>query len=107
MTKLYQRVYQLLRTVPRGRVTTYKALALAVNTQAYRAIGQAMHHNPDAPLIPCHRVVKSNGTLGGFMGQTSGKELERKKALLRSEGVKVSGNKIVNFAETLYTFTAT
>ena len=104
MTELYRRIYQLLRTVPKGHITTYKALAQAVNSQAYQAIGQAMRHNPDAPLVPCHRVVKSDGTLGGFMGSTFGKELKRKKELLRSEGIQVRGNKIVNFEQVLFTF---
>ncbi|HLP79658.1 MAG TPA: MGMT family protein [Acidobacteriota bacterium] len=83
------RIYSLLRTVPKGKVTTYKALANAAGTQAYRAVGTAMNRNPDAPRTPCHRVINSNGELGGF---ASG--LPKKIELLKAEGVKIKDNKI-------------
>jgi len=73
MTPLAKKTYALLKTVPRGRVTTYKALADALGTKAYRAIGQFMRTNPYAPRVPCHRVVASDGTIGGFMGRNSEK----------------------------------
>lgn len=50
------RCYELLRKVPRGKVITYKALAQALKTKAYRAVGNAMNRNPHAPEVPCHRV---------------------------------------------------
>ncbi len=92
MTPFAEKTYALLKTVPRGRVTTYKALADALGTRAYRAIGQFMRTNPYAPMVPCHRVVASDGTIGGFNGGVA-----KKIRLLRAEGVKVSGNKIVDF----------
>lgn len=104
MTNLSQRAYSLLRQVPKGKVTTYKALADALGTKAYRAIGQAMRRNPDAPQVPCHRVVTVNGTIGGFMGQSSGENITRKKLLLAREGIQISGNKIVNFAAVCHIF---
>lgn len=104
MTTLAQKTYTLLTQVPKGRVTTYKALAHAMGTKAYRAIGQIMRTNPNAPTVPCHRVVASNGTIGGFMGNTSGKEIKKKIALLTSEGVVIRNNKIVNFSSIIYTF---
>jgi methylated-DNA-[protein]-cysteine S-methyltransferase len=65
--------------------------------QAHRAVGNAMNKNPFAPEVPCHRVVKSNGDLGGFGG---GSRLKIKR--LQEEGVKVSNNKIVNFQSVLF-----
>ena len=95
------RCYQLLKKVPAGKVTTYGELARALNTKAYRAVGQAMNKNPHAPLVPCHRVVCSDGTLGGYAyGAT------KKMKLLRSEGITVKANKISDFKEKLYTFRA-
>lgn len=104
MTTLAQKTYSLLRQVPKGRVTTYKALADALGTKAYRAIGQLMKRNPDAPHTPCHRVVSSDGTIGGFIGKTNGAEIKKKIALLVSEGVKIQSNKIVDFSRILHTF---
>ncbi len=91
-----QKIYSLLKKVPKGKVTTYKALAEALDTKAYRAVGQAMRCNPYAPKVPCHRVVSSDGRIGGFMGSINpdSKEVKKKIKLLRKEGVKVRGNKI-------------
>jgi methylated-DNA-[protein]-cysteine S-methyltransferase len=61
-----ERCYSLLKKVPKGKVTTYKALALKLNTKAYRAVGNAMNKNPNAPKVPCHRVVGHSGDLTGF-----------------------------------------
>lgn len=94
-----QRVYQQLRTVPAGRVTTYKHLAESLGSRAYQAVGQALKHNPDASRIPCHRVVKTDASIGGFNGQTSGRAIQRKKALLQQEGIEFKGNKIKNFKQ--------
>lgn len=104
MTPLAQRTYTLLKKVPRGRVTTYKALARALHTKGYRAIGQFMRTNPYAPTVPCHRVIASDGTIGGFMGKTSGKEIAKKIRMLKAEGVKITGKKIEDFKRILYTF---
>jgi methylated-DNA-[protein]-cysteine S-methyltransferase len=112
MTPLATKTYELLRTVPKGKVTTYKALAHALGTTAYRAIGQFMRNNPysfetcpeRSRRIPCHRVVASDGKLGGFMGKKSGDELDKKIALLRDEGVTVVDYRIKNFKKKLFTF---
>jgi len=96
-TLLQQKTFALLATVPCGRVTTYKALADALGTKAYRAIGQCMKHNPYAPRVPCHRVVASGGTIGGF-----NKGITKKIRILRAEGVKIVGRKIVNFRKVLF-----
>lgn len=84
-----ERCYVLLRQVPRGKVTTYKALAQALGTKAYRAVGNAMNKNPYAPEVPCHRVVNTSGELGGFAHP-----MEKKIALLKSEGVKIENGMI-------------
>lgn len=94
---LATRCYALLLTVPEGRVTTYKELAHALGTKAYRAIGQIMNRNPDAPRVPCHRVVNSSGQLGGYAFG-----IEAKVKILRNEGVRVEDGKIVNFRELLF-----
>lgn len=84
-----ERCYALLRKVPRGKVTTYKDLAHALGCKAYRAVGNAMHKNPYAPEVPCHRVIASSGKLGGF---ASG--VKKKIALLKKEGVEVKKGRI-------------
>ena len=99
-----KQVHKLLRSVPKGRVTTYRELAIAMDTKAFRAIGQVMRSNPDAPNTPCHRVVSANGTLGGFMGATSGPKVLKKIHLLKKEGVIVHGNRVVNFNKKLWKF---
>ena len=104
MTPLQIRCYELLRTVPKGQVTTYKALALALGTTGYRAIGQFMRTNPDAPRTPCHRVVGSDGGLHGYMGKTKGESLAKKAKLLHEEGVEIENGKVKNFQKILYLF---
>lgn len=97
-----QKIYQLLKQVPAGKVTTYKALAQALDTKAYQAVGNALKHNPNAPYIPCHRVVKSNGHIGGFNGQTKGKEIQRKIKLLKQEGIEINKGKIKQFTAVFF-----
>ncbi|OGD81544.1 cysteine methyltransferase [Candidatus Collierbacteria bacterium RIFOXYD1_FULL_40_9] len=89
-----EKVYEQLRQVPRGKVTTYKNLAAALGTKAYRAVGSALKNNPYAPEVPCHRVIKSNGKVGGFMGKMTGEEVAKKIVMLRNEGVEIVGWKI-------------
>lgn len=103
MTTFSKKVFDLLLQVPAGKVTTYKALALAMNTKAYQAIGQVLKNNLDSPRIPCHRVVKSNGKLGGFMGQKDGSYVMKKSQLLQQEGVECKNGVIKNFKQHLFT----
>jgi methylated-DNA-[protein]-cysteine S-methyltransferase len=88
ITSFEQRVLELLRSVPYGTVTTYGELAreLALGPDRARAVGQAVGSNPLPVVIPCHRVIRGDGRLGGFSGG-----LERKVELLRLEGVDVGG----------------
>ena len=76
------RIYDSLRDVPAGKVTTYRDLAHSVGSRAYRAVGQVLRNNPYAPEVPCHRVVSCDGKIGGFNGQTAGPAIGRKIALL-------------------------
>jgi len=87
VTSFQQRVYDATRGIPRGKVTTYKLLGAAIGCGSSRAVGQALRRNPFAPVVPCHRVIRSDLTLGGFGGKTSGPKLRRKIALLAKEGV--------------------
>ena len=101
VTEFEQRVYDLLISVPAGRVTTYKEIgkALGRDGNIYRAIGQALHKNPFAPKVPCHRVVRADGSLGGFAHGS-----DAKIKLLCAEGVAVSCGRIVNFEEKVWKF---
>jgi len=90
-TEFEHRVYAATRRIPKGCVTTYKNLAREIGCGSNQAVGQALKRNPFAPDVPCHRVVRSDLTLGGFAGQTVGKEIARKMKILREEGVALDG----------------
>jgi len=100
------KIYRLLKQIPRGKVTTYKGLAQALHTKAYRAIGQILKKNPDAPLVPCHRVVKSDGTIGGYMGAASSATIKRKRKILMGEGIMFDKHRIKNFRRVLFSFSS-
>jgi O-6-methylguanine DNA methyltransferase len=77
-----QKVYAVVAKIPRGSVMTYQEVARrAGRPNAARAVGNIMHHNPDTARVPCHRVVRSDGTPGGYARGT-----RAKIALLRREG---------------------
>lgn len=83
-----EKCYEVLKRVPKGKVTTYKSLANALNTKAYRAVGTAMKNN-HSPNFPCHRVIKSNGEIGQYNLGVS-----KKTQLLKSEGIEIMNNKV-------------
>ncbi|MAE43109.1 cysteine methyltransferase [Candidatus Woesearchaeota archaeon] len=89
-TKFQNKVYELCKKVPKGKVTTYKSIAEAMGNKAYRAVGSALNKNPHAPQIPCHRVINTNRNPGGF---ASG--VKNKVKLLKKEGVEIKNNKIL------------
>ncbi|MDD3775523.1 MAG: MGMT family protein [Sulfurovaceae bacterium] len=91
--------YVLLRQVPKGKVTTYQAIAHALGGKAYRAVGTAMAKNPNPVKVPCHRVVKSNAGIGNYAFG-----VDKKIELLEKEGIAVKNGKIVNFADVFYDF---
>ena len=86
-TAFEERVYDAVRMVPHGWVTTYRLLGRAVGCRSSQAVGQALRRNPYAPDVPCHRVVRSDLSIGGFAGVVEGPDIARKRALLAAEGV--------------------
>ncbi len=85
-TEFQQKVWSALRTIPTGATWSYGDLAAAVgNDGAMRAVGSANGANPVSVVIPCHRVVRSDGSLGGYGGG-----LDRKAWLLRHEGARLA-----------------
>lgn len=91
VTPFQRGVYEACSRIPPGKVCTYAVLAEAVGCGSPRAVGQALKRNPFAPQVPCHRVVASDRSLGGFMGRQDGPEVARKRALLTEEGVGFDG----------------
>jgi len=93
------RCYELLKQIPKGRVTTYKLMAEALGTKAYRAVGNALAKNPELVMVPCHRVVKSDGRIGGYaLGE------KKKIELLESEGIRIENGRVAELAALLYRF---
>lgn len=91
LTAFQRRVYEALLEVPRGSVTTYGLLARRVGCGAARAVGGALRANPYAPEVPCHRVMASDLSIGGFCGHVCGEPICRKIARLKEEGVPLDG----------------
>ena len=101
-TEFEKKVWNKLKEIPKGKVTTYKEIANAIESRAVRAVATAIGKNPDAPIVPCHRVVLSNGKVGEYTHKLG---VKQKIKLLKSEGVEVDlkGN-IVDFKKKLYKF---
>ena len=86
-TKFQLKVWDYLRKIPRGNVKTYSQVAKAIgNPLAARAVANAIGKNPYAPKIPCHRVIRSDGSLGGYSGRGG---IKTKRFLLKKEGIKL------------------
>ncbi len=100
-TEFQKRVYAAVRRIPRGRVTTYRQLADHIGCGCCRAVGQALKRNPYAPQTPCHRVIASDLTLGGFAGQSQGEAIAKKRRLLAKEGVVFRNGKLADPARVL------
>lgn len=84
------RVYEVVSRIPAGSVMTYKGVAKAAGRpDAARAVGNALNRNRDTERVPCHRVVRSDGKLGGYVWGS-----KRKAELLRGEGVIVEGGRV-------------
>lgn len=97
---LEKTVYKKLLEVPNGKVTTYGELAKAVGlVNGQRVIGKIMNKNPYPSIIPCHRVVKSDGKLGGYAYGAI-----VKKNMLEKEGLKIKNGKISDWEEKIYQF---
>ena len=96
LTDFQTRVYRAVRRIPVGKVTTYKLLARFVGCGSCRAVGQALRRNPFAPQVPCHRVIASDLTAGGFQGEKAGGAVSRKLALLAAEGVRFRAGRLAD-----------
>ena len=84
-TKFQIKVWNYLKKIPKGKVKTYLEVAKAIgNPKAFRAVANAVGKNPYPPKIPCHRVIRSNGSLGGYSGKGG---IQEKRRLLNSENV--------------------
>ena len=97
---LSTKVYRKLLQVPKGKVTTYGELAKAVGLKnGQRIIGMIMKKNPYPVIVPCHRVVKSNGKIGGY---AYGERVKSK--MLEKEGIKIQDGKIIDFDKEKFYF---
>lgn len=85
ITEFQRRVYLALLQVPKGEAISYRELGERIGCRSAQAVGQALRRNPFAPDVPCHRVIASDGSIGGFHGCRSGEMIERKRALLEGE----------------------
>ena len=84
-TKFQKKVWNYLKTIRKGTVKTYKEVAIGINSpKSARAVANACGKNPYAPEVPCHRVIRSDGSLGGYSGKGG---IHQKRRLLRSEKV--------------------
>lgn len=86
ITEFQRKVYLALLDIPRGATISYKQLGEKIGCRSAQAIGQALKRNPFAPHVPCHRVICSNGKIGGFHGKREGEMIEKKRKLLEEEG---------------------
>ena len=93
MKSFDQRVLDITKKIPRGRVATYKDIAEALGTTAYRAVGQALRRNQHPKLFPCYKVVKSDGSIGGYNGSKA-EHIKKKVRLLEKDGIPVRDGKI-------------
>ena len=84
-TQFQKDVWEAIDRIPLGETRTYKELALSIGRpKAYRAVANACGKNPNPVSTPCHRVISSDGTIGGYSGEGG---INRKKALLKKEGI--------------------
>ena len=86
-TKFQIKVWKFLKTIPKGKVKTYQQVAIGIKSpKSARAVANACAQNPYAPKIPCHRVIRSDGALGGYSGKGG---IKQKLKLLKSEKVAI------------------
>tara|TARA_B100001063_G_scaffold243568_1_gene274515 strand:+ start:522 stop:797 length:276 start_codon:yes stop_codon:yes gene_type:complete len=86
-TKFQLKVWRYLMKIPKGKTKTYLEIAKAIGKpSAFRAVANAVGKNPFPPKIPCHRVIRSDGSMGGYSGKGG---IKKKKNLLQSEGITI------------------
>jgi len=101
LTIFEKQVLNIVKKIPRGKITAYKFLAQAVGkAKASRAVGNALKKNPWLIKIPCHRVIRSDGKIGDYrLGR------KKKRLLLKKEGIEfIAKDQIKNFNKVLYKF---
>jgi len=84
LTEFQKKVLLVALSIPRGEVRSYAWVAKKAGTRAYRAVGQALGRNPYAPYVPCHRVISSDGSIGGYS-----RGVKKKRRMLKKEGVSI------------------
>ena len=85
MTSFQRKVYEVIKQIPLGKVLTYREVAKRIGyPKAYRAVGNALNENQD-PKIPCHRIIKSDGKVGGY-----NRGIKKKIVLLKKEGITIN-----------------
>lgn len=97
---VYEKVYDLVRKIPKGKVTTYGIIGKKLHMSP-RVVGQALHANPYQEDVPCHRVVNRDGRVAPNFA-FGGKDIQRK--LLESEGVEFKDAQNVDLLQALFTF---
>jgi len=98
-----KKVYKLCKKIPKGKVSTYRDIAHKLNTKAYRAVGQALKNNKNPDIIPCFKIIKSDGSIGGYSGNDP-KNIKIKIKKLKAEGIIIKNNKIQNLKKVLFNF---
>lgn len=95
---LQNKVYSFLQNIPKGKVVTYKQVAIEMGLpRAYRAVGTALSKNEEPVRIPCYKVIKSDGNIGGYnLGA------KKKEYLLKRDGVEIKNGRIVNLHKYLF-----
>ena len=96
-----EKIYSALKKIPKGKVSTYKEIADFVGLKSYRGAGQIIAHNPNAPEVPCHRIVMSDGKLGGYAFG-----IKKKIEILKKEGVMIANGKVQDFEKKLFKFSS-
>lgn len=99
--RLYEQVYELVKEIPKGKVTTYGEIARVLELRDVRRVGWALHQNPYEGIVPCHRVVNKEGRLAPHFA-FGGSEVQYK--LLETEGVVFVDEKYVNMEECFYRY---
>ncbi len=98
MDDFKKKAFRVVKKIPKGRLATYKKIALKLgNKNLSRAVGNALGKNEDFKNIPCHRIIKSDGRVGGYAKGT-----EKKISLLKREGIEIKKGKIMDFEKHLW-----
>ena len=91
MNSFRERVYKVVRKIPKGKIMTYKEVAERAGVaRGWRVVGNVLNKNPDLKRIPCHRVIRSDGRVGGYKYGNN-----KKTSLLRKEGITIKQGRVI------------